>query len=248
MATGSHPKSLATSPSLNASPLQQVEQISLDIALNPLQLAACIQQTDRVAVVGSSHSAMLVLKNLYELPAAARPTSILQIARSMNFKYAVEMPANKEKAAWVLYDNTGLKGLVADWTREYVDVADRQTPSAARLEPPLIRHHESALNGLRGGQDVTKVICAIGYDRNPLPLLSLDANKPIPESQLSYHPETAQLLWNATDTKLPRLYGYGIAFPERVVDPLGNVESAVGLFKFAKYASRTIPAIFGSPQ
>lgn len=28
------------------------------------------------------------------------------------------------------------------------------------------------------------------------------------------------------------LYGCGIAFPEQVTDPVGNVEFAVGLFKF----------------
>lgn len=37
------------------------------------------------------------------------------------------------------------------------------------------------------------------------------------------------------------LFGMGIAFPERVTDPVGNVEYAVGLFKFMKGAKRMVP-------
>jgi hypothetical protein len=37
------------------------------------------------------------------------------------------------------------------------------------------------------------------------------------------------------------LYGAGIAFPERVVDPYGNVEYAVGLYKFMKFVKRVCP-------
>jgi len=38
------------------------------------------------------------------------------------------------------------------------------------------------------------------------------------------------------------LYGAGIAFPEKVLDPEKNVEYAVGLFKFMKYLQRVVPA------
>jgi hypothetical protein len=35
---------------------------------------------------------------------------------------------------------------------------------------------------------------------------------------------------------IPGLFGAGIAFPERVVDPHGNEEYAVGFWKFMKFA------------
>lgn len=37
------------------------------------------------------------------------------------------------------------------------------------------------------------------------------------------------------------LYAAGIAWPERVVDPEGNVEYAVGLWKFMNYLKRVVP-------
>jgi hypothetical protein len=38
------------------------------------------------------------------------------------------------------------------------------------------------------------------------------------------------------------LFGAGIAFPERVVDPHGNIEYAVGFFKFMKFLKRVVPS------
>ncbi|KAK5036960.1 hypothetical protein LTR13_005340 [Exophiala sideris] len=40
---------------------------------------------------------------------------------------------------------------------------------------------------------------------------------------------------------IPGLLGAGIAFPEAVTDPLGNNESAVGMWKFMKYLQRVMP-------
>lgn len=42
--------------------------------------------------------------------------------------------------------------------------------------------------------------------------------------------------------KVPGMYGAGIAWPERVKDPHGNVEFAVGFKKFMKFVKRVSPA------
>ena len=40
-----------------------------------------------------------------------------------------------------------------------------------------------------------------------------------------------------------KLYGYGIAFPEEVIDPeLGHTESSIGLWTFMQYVRRVLPA------
>jgi len=41
---------------------------------------------------------------------------------------------------------------------------------------------------------------------------------------------------------LPGLFGAGIAWPERVTDPHGNVEMAVGFWKFMRYVRRVVPS------
>ena len=37
------------------------------------------------------------------------------------------------------------------------------------------------------------------------------------------------------------MFGYGIAFPELVVDKLGNQENSVGMWKFMRYLKEVIP-------
>ena len=55
-----------------------------------------------------------------------------------------------------------------------------------------------------------------------------------------YNHETAEFSDKEGNT-IPGLYGAGIAYPEKVVDPEGNVEYAVGLAKFMKYLKRVVP-------
>ena len=66
---------------------------------------------DVVAVFGSSHSAIIILKTLLEK---------CHIKKVINFylsplRYAVYFDD------WILFDDTGLKGNTADWAREHID-------------------------------------------------------------------------------------------------------------------------------
>lgn len=85
----------------------RVKEIPLVIALNPAQLEQNIATTDRVAVFGSSHSAIILLKELVAL-------GVREIINFYQFplKYAVNLDD------WILFDNTGLKGNTAAWARE----------------------------------------------------------------------------------------------------------------------------------
>ena len=73
----------------------------------------------------------------------------------------------------------------------------------------------------------TKIIYAVGYERNELP--AIDGQK----NDLSYDDRTGIIA--------PRLFGIGIAFPEKYTDPLGNQEHRVGINSFMDYAQRIIP-------
>src|SRR5690606_32913046 len=93
--------------------------IDLDDALAPDRLAGLVAGlAGDVAVVGSSHSAVLVLKNLAEGPLAAGTAGgrrIKNFARAP-FKYAEYLDETT-----IRYDNTGLKGAAAAWARRCVD-------------------------------------------------------------------------------------------------------------------------------
>ena len=88
---------------------KNVKEIVLEDALNYSQLKQCCDNIDNVAVFGSSHSAIIIIRYLVELG----------LGRIVNFyqsplKFALRMED------WTLFDNTGLKGTTADWARENI--------------------------------------------------------------------------------------------------------------------------------
>jgi cation diffusion facilitator CzcD-associated flavoprotein CzcO len=101
LAVGAVPKRL-TYPHL--------EEIPVEVALDPDKLSHEPLEGATVAVFGSSHSSMIVLPNLLRRP----------VKRVINFyrsplKYAVYLDH------WILFDDTGLKGHAADWARQNID-------------------------------------------------------------------------------------------------------------------------------
>nr|WP_228546985.1 NAD(P)-binding domain-containing protein [Candidatus Neptunochlamydia vexilliferae] len=84
-----------------------LKEISLEKALVAEKLPDVSEET--VAVFGSSHSAMIVIKNLLEYPAK----KVINFHRSP-LKFAVFFED------WVLFDNTGLKGETAEWVRKHI--------------------------------------------------------------------------------------------------------------------------------
>jgi cation diffusion facilitator CzcD-associated flavoprotein CzcO len=84
--------------------------IPLRIAIDPERLQNAVTPNDTVAVFGSSHSAVLVIRNLIEM----KVKKIVNFYRS-SFLYAVYYED------WILYDDSGLKGSTAEWAREFID-------------------------------------------------------------------------------------------------------------------------------
>ena len=82
----------------------------------------------------------------------------------------------------------------------------------------------------------THVIQAIGFHQNEIPVLERDRT----ELEMKYNHTTGGFE-DKKGKKVKGLYAAGIAWPERVVDPEGNVEYAVGLWKFMTYLKRVVP-------
>ncbi|MCI5052673.1 MAG: pyridine nucleotide-disulfide oxidoreductase [Simkaniaceae bacterium] len=141
LAMGAEPK---------APDVQEVESIPLELALDSERLAQYINSDDVVGVYGSSHSAMIALRNLLELPVKA----ILNFYRSP-IRYAIDLEG------YALFEGSGLKGEIAHWARENID--GKWPERLRRIYAP-----DEAAKEFE--KRCTKMIYAIGFERRPLPV------------------------------------------------------------------------------
>lgn len=179
-------------------------EIPLDLALDKETLREYVCLNDTVAVVGSAQSAILLLKYLSELP----------VGRILNF-YRNEIEFDGE---------SGLKAATARWARDVL----LKTPPAN-----LLRLYNSC-DALKAWLPIcTKIIYAVGYERNDLPTI---ANAPY----LNFNDPNGVLG--------PRLFGIGIAFPEKYEDENGKIISRIGLLSFMEYAQEILPTWLASKK
>ena len=225
LATGSQPKNAPIT----------CETIHLDDALNPQILETKFVASETIAVYGSSHSAMLVLRNLLE--ASRSPEKIINFYRQ-EAKFA-EFPDPLNCPDKILHDNTGLKGETAEWARSWVHLPPEEL--AAKFNNKLVRIQTG--QGLSQPFDnwkIDKCVYAIGYERNRLPAI-VYANAQVDSDAIDYT-ATGQLRTGEI-AAIEGLYGFGIAFPERVKDLDGSDEMAVGLWKFMRHIKKNIGLI-----
>lgn len=220
LATGSHPRG-----NLTFDKYPNLKSLDLETALAPSILRKVVPAGSKVGVIGASHSAILALKNLYDLG----DVSIVNFYRSP-LLYAIYKPG------WILYDNTGLKGMAADWARETLDV-EELPPRLRRVNLKEDARTETEIYDAEL-KECTHIISAIGYDKNEMPAIEVDGKAIQPD----FDPLTGKFHASKGEQEyLKGLYGAGIAFPERTTDPEGNVESAVGWLKFMKFVKRVSP-------
>jgi len=199
LATGSYPKRL---------PYDQYKEkeISLDLALDKENLKQLVNKEDIVAVVGSAHSAILLLKYITEV-------GVKKIYNFYNkpIQYPIDM------GNWTLYDEVGILGAAAYWAQNV-------------LEKGLASHIERVLSSKENLDKIlpicTKIIYAIGFEKNKLPEIK----------------ENKNLEYNASNGVIgTKLFGIGIAFPEKYVNSVGTDIYKIGLPGFLEYAQRVVP-------
>ncbi|KAE8191451.1 hypothetical protein CF335_g6085 [Tilletia laevis] len=226
LATGSLPRPSITPPGTSLTPL------NLDDVLHPSTLHKVLPDPTkaRIAVVGASHSAVLALRNLYN----ADVPHLVNFARS-DLKYAIY------KEGYILYDNTGLKGVAADWAKEYMEeggakrdlgrITRVRLPGAGATGPSEEEVYKEHLEGC------THILHGWGYDPRPIPRITASGLPGVASKGdgVEFDHDTGRFWWKGGREYVPRLFGCGIAFPARVTDPEGNVELAVGFIKFMKF-------------
>lgn len=139
LATGATPKTLS---------YEGIKEISIYDALNPTKLQYKINDNDRIAVFGSSHSSMIIMKNLLDIG----------IKEIINFYLTPHRYATK-MGDWTLYDNTGLKEHTANWARINISY---------KLDPRIKRYKSNDKNIKENLFACNKAIYPIGFiSRSP---------------------------------------------------------------------------------
>lgn len=173
------------------------------------------------AVVGSSHSAALAVMNIIKRG--------LPVKQFMNkpYKFATKM-VTPDGVPYTQYDNAGLKGDVAAFTRKLMAGKD----CLDELNDDEVEHSRLWSYFIGAGEidpvtieDCTHSVVCIGY--KPCDTLLID-KKPL--SKFSHHTLSSALL--SGSKPLAGIFGIGIAFPKQVTSPSGESEFAVGVGKF----------------
>lgn len=136
LATGSQPKILDYA---------DLEMVPLETALDQEKLQREFNKDDVVALFGSSHSAIIVLRHLLACPVK----QVINFYRSP-LCYAIYLENE------ILFDNTGLKGETAQWARENID---------SRIPDGLIRVFSSPENIETYLPLCNKAVYAVGFER-----------------------------------------------------------------------------------
>lgn len=119
---------------------------------------------------------------------------------------------------FTLFDNTGLKGHAADWAKEHIDGTWPNHLERVHCDSDTM--HEKL-------EECTRAIYAIGFEQN---------------TSITIRPYSDGLPYNdANGIIAPGLFGLGIAYPNKIIDPFGNIEHNVGLWKFMKHLTHSLP-------
>ena len=231
--------STGSSPTAHPVPVAglNIQTLNLDVVLKPSDLISYIPRNrhQTVAVVGASHSAILALLNLLDLAHSTHPQLRIKWFTRHALRYA------EPQDGWILRDNTGLKGEAADFARHQLEDEALPKSEAGRFITKI---------DCGGGADREKaqmaahlpscshIVQAIGFTPNALPELSINGH--LLENP-EFNNESGGFHVKENGRVVRGLFGAGIAFPERVVDPHGNVEYAVGLWKFMNFLKRVTP-------
>ncbi|KAK0628497.1 pyridine nucleotide-disulfide oxidoreductase-domain-containing protein [Bombardia bombarda] len=233
--TGSSPATAKIAPSSPTEP--SPAPLDLELALKPSGLAHNLP-TDKpltIGVVGTSHSAVLVLMNLVQLAQSTHPKlRVKWFARTPYLKYAKYLPGGVIK-----HDNTGLKGSAAKFAKAQLEAGNLKRSDAGRVISRVDcdggpEKERASLDRYLPQCDY--LVQAVGYVRDPLPKMERGLEK-----RLTFDHETGGFTDRETGKVVKGLFGAGIAFPQRVVDASGSVEFAVGFFKFMKFLKMVTP-------
>ncbi|POS85490.1 hypothetical protein EPUL_001991 [Erysiphe pulchra] len=225
LCTGSYPKT-------DILPVSHLQEINLDLALKPTLLSSTFPKDSKptVAVIGASHSAILVLRNFYNLACSSHQNLRIKWFTRHPLRYA------EDRDGWILNDNTGLKGEISIWAKENIEVGKLElSPVGKFLEKIDTSIKEDEENYIKHLMSCTHVVQAIGFTPREIPVMKRNGKK----LNLNFNHDLQTFEENGEN--VAGLFGAGIAWPQQVTDPEGHVSLDVGLWKFMKSAKKAAP-------
>ncbi|HEV2412619.1 MAG TPA: hypothetical protein VGS28_02315 [Candidatus Saccharimonadales bacterium] len=229
LTTGGRPKEF---DDMDVSDVTRSKLIFLRKALDGEALSREVGSDDSVAILGSSHSGILTLMNLMQIPPELRPHSITMYHRS-------PLRLSSKVNGTTFYDNTGLKGLPKKWAERNlankddgtIEYVGERSPSTSVSFVRLDNVDELAAL-LEADETCTKIVDARGLVPREKPYVWAHG--------LARRISTAAIAhFGAIDSReMPGLFAAGVLAPRRVTEKTlgGEVLHAgdVGVTKFAK--------------
>lgn len=148
---------------------QEVAVVPLDEALQVDVLKARCQPDDTVAVFGSSHSAIMIVRDLLQDPSVR---AVVNFHRAPALVFAERAPSGE-----FINDSTGLKGKTAAWARKHMIEGSRPENLHVYPSTPAVISEKIGA--------CTKAIFAIGFEREDL---KIDIECP-----LAYNDQTSEI-------------------------------------------------------
>ncbi|GAB1311340.1 Glutamyl-tRNA reductase [Madurella fahalii] len=231
----------------------ETSSLTLEIGLTPSRLGLVLPSDEprKIAVVGDSLSAVLVLRNLYNLYTTTHPLlKVCWLPRSPNLKFA---KPDESTQGGVANDLTGLKGEAAVFARTHLDgdALDR-SPVGKLVERVVYPGHlglyleRSELDTLLANLgDADHVFQCIGYKRRTMPdtLLGPTLTRVGGPKRFEFNGVTGAFYTPSIGPKgTMGLFGAGAGFPEWVFRHDGDPpEHAVGVLKFMRFLQKAVP-------
>ncbi|MBA4696357.1 MAG: FAD-dependent oxidoreductase [Legionella sp.] len=220
LATGAKPKAFSFQPPFPLTTIPLNTAMIASELYTYLKTRISPETVSKVVVVGSSHSAALAVMNLLREGIAVK--------QLMNkpYRFAVAR-RTADGVAYTQFDNTGLKGEAAAYIQELLASAENNSQSNplpwenhiyAPSSPLSEKDHRYLEGQLQG---CSHIVAAIGYEH----LATLTING-LPLHCYSHNSQNTQI------GNISGLFGLGIAFPQKVQSPSGEIEAAVGYSKF----------------
>lgn len=217
--------------------------LSVADSLNLDYLRSNIKSGDVIGIIGGSHTAFLIMYLINSLN--------IPDVKIVNFhRGAVRHAVFKD--GFILYDNTGLKGEISEWvasilakkhkpnfelTRISVNASEDQLSEKIRECNKFV--YANGFGSCSIPEIIYKLPEAVGYECNT------DINPNI--SAFIQYSNLNGAIMTPSNTNgeqvIEGLYGFGFAFPEKVITRIGEKECNVGMAKFAVCAEKWLGKI-----
>eukprot|EP00944_MAST-04C_sp_MAST-4C-sp1_P009641 g9641.t1 len=183
-----------------------VNVIKMEDALSFHKIKRTVKSTDKVAIIGNSHSSVLAIKNLIEASRVHRKNIMVYVLKP------IQLAIWHDKGAYK-WNSSGIKGLASAFVLEDLNLTDEDSIFNREM------HVDTLWDTLTGKpQEFQHVIPLIGLRSNKLPRISIGGSESINGDEIKFDAQNAGLYYMGSHIG----YEMGASRPEYYTDSLGS--------------------------